>query len=179
MPEGPPVSARDGFDAVAREHYPAVLGYCLRVLRSYDLAEDVTQLVFEHAYRDFHRFEGRSSVRTWLFGIAYHRSMDTLRALRKSQVVESNDDAVADHKDPDEDLFEHVGDLEVRQALERCLSQLPPDMRATVLLRYQTGASYEQLAAQLDAAPAALQMRVVRAMRLLKRCLESKGWDGE
>lgn len=173
------MSDRDGFDAIAREHYPAVFGYCLRVLRSYDLAEDVTQHVFEHAYRDFHRFEGRSSVLTWLLSIAYHRSMDGLRATRKLPIIESNDDAVADHEDPGEDPFEHLGHMEILEALEGCLSRLPPEMRATVLLRYQTGATYEQLAAQLDAATAALQMRVVRAMRLLKRCLESKGWDGE
>jgi RNA polymerase sigma factor (sigma-70 family) len=173
------MSARDGFDALAREHYPAVFGYCLRVLRAYALAEDVTQHVFEQAYRDYHRFEGRASVRTWLLGIAYHRSIDALRATRRLEIIESNDDAVADHAAPGEDPFEHLGHLEILEALEGCLSRLPAEVRATVLLRYQTGATYAQLAAQLDTAAAALQMRVVRALRLLRRCLENKGWDGE
>src|SRR5215510_2821117 len=60
-----------------------VLGFCLRMLRDRELANDVMQQVFLEAYRDFDRFQGRSSPRTWLLAIANNRCLDALRSKRR------------------------------------------------------------------------------------------------
>jgi len=165
---------------LVRAHGDAVLGFCMRVVRARTLAEDVAQQVFLEAYRDLDRFEGRSSARAWLFGIASHRCLDALkRQQRRLQLIESDEQAVIEFEDPGAGPIEHVDRARLTAALEACLKRLSPDVRATVLLRFQTGSSYEELAAPLAATADTLQVRVARALQALRRCLEKKGWTGE
>lgn len=165
---------------MVRVHGDAVLGFCLRMLVDRALAEDVTQQVFLEAHRDLERFAGRSSALAWLFGIAHHRCLDALKSQqRRSKLIENNEQAVGDFQDPGAGPLEHAGDMRLTAALEECLKRLSPDVRATVLLRFQTEATYEELTALLGAAADTLQVRVARALPVLRKCLERKGWTGE
>jgi len=160
-----------------RAHGDAVLGLCIRVLRDRDLAEEVRQQTFLEAFRDFDRFQGRSSRRSWLLGIAGHRCLDVIRK-RHSGWIESNDDALINRHDPGSGPREQLEQAQLAAALEECMRALSPEVRMTVLMRFQTELSYEQLAVQLSARADALQMRVTRALTRLRRCLESKGAHG-
>ncbi len=55
----------------------------------------------------------------------------------------------------------------------RCLEGLAPPIRLALLLRYQEGFSYEEMGEMCRERPVTLQRRVVRAMLVLRRCLES------
>ena len=163
-----------------QDHGKAVFGLCLRELHDRGLAEDVTQQVFLEAYRDLDRFQQRSSVRTWLFGIAYHRCLDAhKRKQRRLQRIETDESAVAATEDAGTGPHERFEDAQRWAALEDCLAQLPLEVSATVLMRFQTGATYEELALELEATADALQARVARALLALRSCMESKGWTGE
>lgn len=157
-----------------RAHGDAVLGFCIRVLRDRALAEEVRQQTFLEAFRDFDRFGDRSSRRAWLFGIASHRCLDVIRK-RRPGWIESDDDALINSHDPGSGPREQLEHAQLTAALEDCMKSLPPEVRMTVLMRFQTDLSYEQLAVQLATRPEALQMRVTRALSKLRRCLESKG----
>jgi RNA polymerase sigma-70 factor (ECF subfamily) len=174
-----PSSASDRRAAVLdlmRAHGDAVLGFCVRVLGDAELGEEARQQTFLEAFRDFDRFEERSSRRTWLFGIASHRCLDAIRdQQRRSRWIESNEEAVINTHDPGTGPSEQVEHAQVTAALEECLKWLSPEVRATVLMRFQTELTYEDLALQLSARADALQMRVTRALPTLRRCLESKG----
>jgi RNA polymerase sigma-70 factor (ECF subfamily) len=158
-------------------HGDAVLGFCIRVLRDRDQAEDARQQTFLEAYRDFDRFQDRSSRRAWLFGIAAHRCMDMIRK-RRAGWIQSDDDAVVNSHDPARGPSEQLEHAQLTAALEACMTSLPHEVRMMVLLRFQTDLTYEQLAGQLATRADALQMRVTRALSKLRRCLESKGAYG-
>ena len=160
-----------------RAHGDAVLGFCMRVLRDRDQAEDARQQTFLEAFRDFDRFEDRSSRRAWLFGIAAHRCVDVIRK-RRPGWIRSDDEAVSKRHDPGRGPCEQLEHAELTAALEACMTSLPHEARMIVLLRFQTDLTYEQLARQLATRADALQMRVTRALSRLRRCLESKGAYG-
>jgi len=163
-----------------KAHGDEVFGYCLRLVRSRSLAEDLRQQVFLEAYRDLDRFEGHSPPPGWLFGIAGHRCLDALKAQKRHlRLIELSERAVADFEDLGPGPIEYVDRVLLIATLEECLKRLSPDLRATVLMRFQTGATYEEMAAPLGATADALQVRVARALRRLRRCLERKGWTGE
>jgi RNA polymerase sigma-70 factor (ECF subfamily) len=175
-------SARAGVAAVAdlmRAHGDAVLGFCVRVLRDHELAEEVRQQTFLEAFRDFDRSQERSSRRAWLFGIAGHRCLDALRRQqRRSRWIENDEDAVINTHDPGTGPRQQIEHAQLTLALEGCLKTLSPEVRMTVLMRFQTELTYEDLAVQLSTSADALQMRVTRALSKLRRCLESKGvWN--
>jgi RNA polymerase sigma-70 factor, ECF subfamily len=164
--------------ALMDEHGAAVFNFCSRYLLDRMLAEDVLQQVFLQAYRDIDRFEGRSSLRTWLLRIATHRCQDAIKSLKRRR-VDHDPGAIGGAVDPGRIPVEHVEQSRLLEALEQCLDELPGEVRATVMLRFRSGFSYKEMAGSLDATAQALQARVARALPALKRCRESKGWpDG-
>ncbi|TMQ16912.1 MAG: RNA polymerase sigma factor [Deltaproteobacteria bacterium] len=178
LPEGSggAVDRRGAVVDLMRAHGDAVLGFCLRVLGDAELAEEVRQQTFLEAFRDFDRFQERSSRRAWLFGIASHRCLDTLRnQQRRSRWIENDEDAVLNTHDPDTGPGAQIEHAQLASALEECLKALSPEVRMTVLLRFQTELTYDELALQLATRADALQMRVTRALPRLRRCLERKG----
>src|SRR3954470_10996887 len=65
------------------EHRVALTGYCYRMLASSFDAEDAVQETLTRAWRSLDRFEGRSSLRSWLFRIATNVCFDHLNAKQK------------------------------------------------------------------------------------------------
>jgi RNA polymerase sigma-70 factor (ECF subfamily) len=165
------------FDELMAAHGDAVYSLCLRVLRDPVQAEDIQQQVFLEAHRDFSKFEGRAKRSTWLFSIAINRCKDAIKAgRRRSQRIEANEAAVMAFADPAAGPDAYVVKQGQLADLERCLATLSSDMRLAVLARYLLGMSYEQMAPALNAKADTLQTRVMRALPMLKRCLERKGW---
>jgi len=173
-PSAPASDRRAAIVELMRAHGDAVLGFCIRVLRDRELAEEVRQQTFLEAFRDFDRFQERSSRRAWLFGIASHRCLDVIRK-RRPGWIERDEDALLNSHDPGNGPREQLEHAQLTAALEECMTSLPHEVRMTVLLRFQSDLTYEQLAAQLATRSDALQMRVTRALSKLRRCLESKG----
>lgn len=65
---------------------------------------------------------------------------------------------------------------DLREMLEGCIAQLPEYMREPVRLRFLAGVSFEEISAQTGDKAGAVQARVARAMSMIRRCMESKGW---
>lgn len=177
---GSVVDRRTEVAELMRTYGNAVHGFCARILRDGSLADDVTQQVFLEAYRDFDRFERRGSPRSWLFAIASNRCVDLIRReSNRSRWTENGDGSVTEIREFGASQLERLDRARLSVALDECIALLSPEVRTTVLMRFQTGLTYEQLSAALDARAEALQLRVVRALRKLRACLEHKGWTGE
>ena len=67
------------FDDLVRRYRRELHVYCYRMLGSFDEAEDHVQEVLLRAWRSLDRFEGQSSLRTWLYRVAANACLDTLR----------------------------------------------------------------------------------------------------
>src|SRR5262249_276153 len=148
-----------------RTYGSAVHGFCARILRDGSLAEDVSQQVFLEAYRDFDRFQRRGSPRAWLFAIASNRCVDLIRReAHRSRWTENGERSVTEIKECGAGQIEGLDRARLSVALDECLALLSPEVRTTVLMRFQTGLTYEQLSKPLDARAEALQLRVVRAL---------------
>ena len=142
--------------------------HCYQVLRDRDLADDVHQTVFIEAFRDLARFEGRSSMRTWLYGIARHRCLDAMkigaRWRRRFVRVERLPDPADERPGADAALVER-GEL---GALVEALRRLPIETRIAVLLRFREGLTFEEIGALCGERAATVQARVARALPRLR-----------
>jgi RNA polymerase sigma-70 factor (ECF subfamily) len=168
--------AGDSHSALRRlmqRHGATVYRYCRAALADATLADDVHQQVFIEAFRDLPRFAGRSSVRTWLLGIARHRVLDGAKRRRRSRA--HHDETIADDRpDPRPAPDERLDDARLAAALVACVDELEEPARTCVLLRYQAGMSYEEMAEISGEQPGTLQARVARTLRRLRGLIAAR-----
>lgn len=131
-------------------------------------ADDLTQEAFLQAHRSLTRFDGRSSVRTWLLSIARHVCHDEIRrrARRRGQgVAHSVSGVVADH----------AGEVE----LEMMLLSLDPERREAFVLTQLIGLSYVEAAQVCGCPVGTIRSRVARARSDLVEALAGDDVQGK
>jgi RNA polymerase sigma-70 factor, ECF subfamily len=178
------------FTALVRRHRPELLLHCYRFTGSTQDAEDLVQETFLRAWAKRHSFQGRSTFRAWLYGIATHACLDLLRhhprRVLPPEVVSPADpgDAPEPHSDiawlepyPDR-LLDQIVDsgaepeaaLIRREATElafiAAIQHLPPRQRAVLILRDVVGWPAKQTAESLG-------ITVVSANSALQRARET------
>ena len=171
--------------AEAFERYRGELQlHCYRIVGSLQDAEDLVQETLLAAWRGLEQFEGRASLRAWLYRIATNRSLDALRASRRraedlQRMTEMPEptrygDAIWLEPFPDV-LLERIPDqapgpearYEAREAIALAfivgLQHLPPQQRAVLVLRDVLGFRAGETAAMLDTTDQAVNSLVRRA----------------
>lgn len=153
-------------------HGEAVARYLRAALLEAAAVEDVLQQVFIEVHRDLHRYDGRSAIKAWIFGIARHRALDHNRSARKGAARRR--ELPASVPDPRPLAGERLDRARLEQALEACLEQLGDHVRTAVLLRYQQGFSFEDMAQACNEKAGTLQARVARSLPLLRECISER-----
>jgi RNA polymerase sigma-70 factor (ECF subfamily) len=147
-----------------------LVAHCYRLLGSIDDAEDLVQETYLRAWRSYEEFEGRSSVRTWLYRIATNVCLSALEQ-RRRRVLPSTVDGEQDpawlQPIPDawvEDPASVVASREsLRLALIASLQYLPPRQRAVLLLREVLAMPANDVARVLETSVAAVKSTLQRA----------------
>ena len=167
--------------ALVRQYAGRMLAVARRFLRSEDDAADAVQDAFLSAFRSVGRFEGHSSLGTWLHRIVVNAALMKLRAQSRSQVVPIDDllptfDETGHHTRPvsrwDEQALTRLSRDETKAQVRACIDQLPEGYRAVLLLRDIEGLSTEEAARVLGISPGAVKTRLHRARQALRTLLE-------
>jgi RNA polymerase sigma-70 factor, ECF subfamily len=166
---------RGSFDELIAPYRAELHAHCYRMLGSVHDAEDALQDALLGAWRGLPRFQGRSSLRSWLYQIATNSCLRLIER-RPKRVLPIDYGPPADAHDqpavplvesvwiepyPDSTLAEgYAAPDEQRESVElafvAALAHLPARQRAVLILRDVLGFSGAEVAAQLDTSPAAL-----------------------
>lgn len=145
-------------------------------------ADEVAQATFVTFVETAPRFEGRSTVRTWLFGIFYRKVQEARRGFAKDRRMDDIDEVFEGRFDeaghwstppamPDASL---AGD-EVLGQIEECLETTPERQRMAFVLREIEELDTDEICKVLDVTSTNLGVMLFRARNRLRECLESKG----
>jgi len=169
-------------------HRAALTGHCYRMLGSAFDAADAVQDTMVRAWRALSRFDGRSSLRTWLYRIATNVCLDALSARsRRARPIEEGPAGTVDDEletRPQAHWLEPIPDARMlpsdanpfetvalrqstRLAFVAALQHLPPRQRAALLLADVLGWSAQEVAGSLDMSVAAVNSALQRARATL------------
>jgi RNA polymerase sigma-70 factor (ECF subfamily) len=164
--------AEPAFREIVRRYERPVRSLIARIVQDSALAEDLAQDTFLRAFRNLAAFDTTRKFSSWLFRIAHNIAIDAIRR-RPGAVValEADDPAVAVPAPPDP-----VEGAALGRALETALGGLRPDYRTAVLLRYQEGCSYAEIAETMAIPEGTAKTYVHRGRKLLAGALERAGW---
>ena len=171
------IAAGDARTAVALlidRYGERIYRYCRRMLGSDAEAEDASQMVFLQAFEAIRRRPKVDSPGAWLCGIARHRCLDGIDRRRRAPLLVDAEEL--------QRMMERSAmgggqplDPRLQQLLDECIEALDARSRTAVLLRHHDHLSYEDISGKTGDQPGALRVRVARALRLLRDCLEKKG----
>lgn len=129
---------------------------------------DILHDVFMEVWRSAGRFEGRSKVQTWVFGIAYRKAIDHFRAAGRHDLTDEVPDTADDAPDPEACLAAGQEAAHVRH----CLTTLKDDHRTVITLAFYEDMAYGEIAKVADIPEGTVKTRIFHAKQLLLRCLQ-------
>jgi RNA polymerase sigma-70 factor (ECF subfamily) len=177
----------DAYSQLIEPHRRELLAHCYRMLGSLPDAEDALQDALLSAWRGLSRFEGRSSLRSWLYTIATNACLKAIERRPKRVLPIDYGPAADPHDGPGEPLVESVWvepypdeplaledglaapetRYEQRESVElafiAALQHLPARQRAVLILRDVLGFSAREVAEALEATPASIDSALQRA----------------
>jgi RNA polymerase sigma-70 factor, ECF subfamily len=177
-------------------HRVALTGHCYRMLGSAVDADDAVQETLVRAWKSLSRFEGRSTLRTWLYRIATNVCLDAIaEGARRARPIEDGpqsgvDDALISR--PRTHWLEPIPDARavpaeadpaekaslrqsIRLAFVAALQHLPPKQRAALLLTEVVGCSAAEVAEGLATTVASVNSALQRARATLAEKNQSLG----
>jgi RNA polymerase sigma-70 factor, ECF subfamily len=182
---------QDAFGRLVEPYRRELHAHCYRMLGSFPDAEDALQNALLGAWRGLSRFEGRSSLRSWLYRITTNACLKAIQR-RPKRVLPIDYGPASDPHDrpaepllesvwvdpyPDEHLFvdddtatpeaRHEQRESVELAFIAALQHLPPRQRAVLILRDVLGFSARETADALETKPAAVDSALQRAHKTI------------
>jgi len=177
--------ADTGVGDTLEQYRRELTGYCYRMLGSAPEADDAVQETMLRAWRAADAFEGRSSVRSWLYRIATNVCLDMLRGRqRRARTASPPVEALLGDRHPDDIMITPIADDKVvpehgdpadiavardtiRLAFVTALQHLPPRQRATLILCEVLKMPAAETADTLDTSVTAVNSALQRARATL------------
>jgi RNA polymerase sigma-70 factor (ECF subfamily) len=174
------------FAALTEPHRRQLHLHCYRMLGSFDEAEDLVQETLLRAWKGRAAFEGRSTVRTWLYRIATNACLDLIesksRRLESVESPQATDSYKVDWIQPYPDrLLDQIASSDsgpdavviARETIELAylvaIQYLPPKQRAILILRDALGWSAKEAAVLLEESVASVNSALHRARSSLRK----------
>jgi RNA polymerase sigma-70 factor (ECF subfamily) len=169
--QGTPETYPAAFEALFHQHHRAVYGWILRIVRNPATAEELTVETFWRIDRARARFVPAMGFEGWARRIATHAALDWLRTTQSASELSLEDcaePATPAGTDP-------AVTAEIRRKTALAFGRLPPKLRIAATLAVIEEQPQKVVAEALGISVAAVKLRVFRALRLLRKDLESQG----
>jgi RNA polymerase sigma factor (sigma-70 family) len=154
------------FAAAADPYRTELLAHCYRLLGSVHDAEDAVQDTYVRAWKAYDRFEGRSSVRRWLYAIATRVSLTAIEQRTRRPALEPLPESLIAADDPARAAAARAG---IRLAFVAALQHLPARQRAALVLRDVLDWPVADVAGMLETSTAGVNSALQRARATLRQ----------
>jgi RNA polymerase sigma-70 factor (ECF subfamily) len=161
------------FGVLLEKHRSSVVHFLYRMVQNHAVAEELAQEVFLRVYRSRSTYEPVAKFTTWLFRIATHLALNSLRDGKNERLQERLDDdtgdlpvrQVSDRRPSVEQSMVYQAKLD---EIRRAIGTLPQKQRAAVLMHKYEEMEYSQIAKVLSCSESAVKSLLFRAYETLR-----------
>lgn len=170
-------------EQIVRLHTSHIYNACLGLGFSEVESDDLTQSVWLTFFDVVHKFEGRSSIRTFLFGIMYNKASEFRKQNNKTTATEDIEDLLDSHFDKkghwilahspvNPDRF--MESCQTLSLISNCIELLPLNQKMAFILKEVEEEITEEICKVLDVTASNLGVLIFRARNQLRECLDYK-----
>jgi len=157
------------FDAIYRKYAKRLYGFAFGMLKSYEEAENLVQEVFICLWTNRQKIEKGSSLKYYLFTIAYHASISFIRSKARDNQFKERLKVLQDKFQEPVDREIEFKELDTR--LARIINELPEKQKEVFLLHRRDGLTYCEISEKLNISINTVETHMTRALKSIKQKL--------
>jgi RNA polymerase sigma-70 factor, ECF subfamily len=161
------------FAVLLDKHRSSVIHFLYRMIQNHAVAEELAQEVFLRVYRSRESYEPTAKFTTWLFRIATHLALNSIRDGKNERLQERLDDNPEDL--PSKQVSDRRPNMEAAllyearlEEVRKAIAALPQKQRAAVLMHKYQEMEYSQIAKVLQCSESAIKSLLFRAYETLR-----------
>lgn len=154
---------RREYNIAVQDFSGRLYGFALKYLQNTDDASDIVQDVFEKLWKNRKKVQP-NKVKPWLFTCAHNAMINFIKKKSKLTYV---DDLTST-----EEQESHARTFEMKEIIEKSLTQLPPVQKSIILLRDLEGYNYKEIGEILELSEAQVKVYLFRARNKIKKQLK-------
>jgi RNA polymerase sigma-70 factor, ECF subfamily len=166
---------RQAFDELVRRTFVDTFTLARRLTGNEEDARDVVQEAYLRAWKGLAKFRGEAAFSTWLYRITANTASTHVHRRRRQRAEPFADDFEPADTRAEEQVSQAAESAEALDRISAALDELPPKLRAVVVLKDVYDMPHEEIADELGISVAAAKVRLHRARRKLRDALYEEG----
>ena len=162
----------NAFAYLVDKYKDMVFSLAYKITKNREEAEEVSQDTFIKGYKNLEKFKGDAKFSTWLYRIAYHACLDTIKKNKKHQnTYEINEITFNQIKSVDT-ILEGIERIERAKIMDNCLLKLPKEERSIIWMFYYDELSLREIIEITQKSEANIKVKLHRARKKLLTIVE-------
>lgn len=170
----------DAFEEIIAKYEKKVFSLIFNVTKNENEIEDLAQEVFIKIYKNIDKFQGKSSLYTWVYRITTNVCLDHIKKRKEIIYIDEKiqfedgemDMQLSTNEKLQDELYE---EKELKEKLQNSINKLSENQRIMIILRDIQGLSYEEISKILNMKLGTVKSQINRARLKLKEILEKDG----
>jgi RNA polymerase sigma-70 factor (ECF subfamily) len=164
----------NAFSILVERYKNMVFTLALKMVKSREEAEEISQDSFIKAYKNLSKFKGDSKFSTWLYKITYRTSLDSLKKNKEKYNIDTIDEVTINKIKSTEGILEGIERKERAEVINKCMLSLPEDERAVLWMFYFEELSLKEIIDVTDFSEANVKVKLYRARKRLLSIVEKR-----
>lgn len=164
----------NAFSVLVDRYKHMVYTLALRMVKNKEEAEEVAQDTFLNVYKNLNRFKGDSKLSTWIYKIAYNRSLDYVKKQGRGLETTTIDTYTEGYVRSIENTLDGLERKERRNIIKNAMQKLSGDDSFLITLHYYEELSLTEIATIMNQSANTIKVRLFRSRKRLAEILKER-----
>ncbi|CAM1365911.1 RNA polymerase [Tenacibaculum soleae] len=157
----------NAFAFLVDKYKTMIFTLALKMVKSREEAEEISQDTFIKAFKNLSKFKGESKFSTWLYKIGYRTTLDSLKKHKEKYSTDTIDEITFNKIKSTENILEGIERKERAEIINNCILRLPEDERTILWMFYFDELSLKEIIAITNFSEANVKVKLHRARKRL------------